>query len=97
MEKGYNTWLSIKCISDEEINQFLKEGSRSKRNLKCLRCIALFICELDLLQEEAALLIHSGIASIEALAILSPQELLKKINRLQISLRTDREHKVDFQ
>tara|TARA_Y100001968_G_scaffold69255_1_gene60366 strand:- start:1130 stop:1552 length:423 start_codon:yes stop_codon:yes gene_type:complete len=89
-EKGFNSWSSIMNIKDQEINDLVQNGLGSIRNLKRLRCIAIFINEINLSLGDAALLMHSGIPSIEALAILSPQELLHKTGRLERLLNSGR-------
>ena len=86
-KRGIRTWENIKVFTDEDILSLIKTGCGSNRNLKCLRCIAIYVCELDLLQEEAALLIHAGIPSITALAKLTPEELHARTRRLQSILR----------
>ena len=59
-------------------------------NLKRLKGMATLICELNLDQAQAALLIHSGVSSVSALAALSPQELANKTGRLERQLNTGR-------
>ncbi len=94
--QGFSSWESIKELNDVEISNLIKLGCGSIRNLKCLRCIAIFICELEILQEEASLLLHSGIPSINALASLMPQELINKTARLEIILGTGRRNNVNL-
>tara|TARA_B100000700_G_C14487810_1_gene598155 strand:- start:352 stop:591 length:240 start_codon:yes stop_codon:yes gene_type:complete len=50
----------------------------------------MFISEINLSIGDAALLMYSGIPSIDALARLSPQELLDKTGRLERLLNTGR-------
>ncbi len=83
-------------LKDAEIYEIIENSCATVRNLKRLRCIAMLIYKLDLSQGEAALLIHSGIASIKALANLSPQELLHKTGRLERILSTGRKPLVDL-
>ena len=90
------SWTSIKDLKDEEINEITKSSLATCRNLKRLRCIAILICELNLSPEDGALLMHSGIASIKALASLTPQELLLKTGRLERLLNTGRKPVVDL-
>ena len=87
---GINSWTSLKALKDEQIHQINRETMATSRNLKRLRCIALLICELDLSEGDAALLMHSGVSSIKALAALTPQELFTKTNRLERLLGTGR-------
>ena len=77
-------------LKDEEIYLIVQESLATSRNLKRLRCIAMFICKIDISQGEASILMHSGIASIKALEVLTPQELLQKTGRLERLLGTGR-------
>ena len=72
------TWDSLLSISDEEINHLIYGSLGSVRNLKRLKCIAYFICNLDIQLNEAALLMHSGLISNKAISRLTPQELVQK-------------------
>tara|TARA_B100001250_G_C19518306_1_gene664829 strand:- start:269 stop:676 length:408 start_codon:yes stop_codon:yes gene_type:complete len=91
LAKGINNWDSLMNLNTKEMVDLTKSGRTTLRNLKRLQCIAIFICRLNLLQEEASLLIHSGIASLEALRKLSPQELLIKTGRLERMLNIGRD------
>jgi hypothetical protein len=62
----------------------------SVRNLKRLKCIAYFICTLDIQLNEAALLMHSGLICNKAISRLTPQELVQKTGRFERTLRTGR-------
>ncbi len=96
LKRGFTSWNSITKLTTSDINDLAKQGCGSIRNLNCLNCIATFICDLDLLQEDAALLIHSGIPSIQSLANLSPPEVFKRISRLEIILGMPRQTKTDL-
>ncbi len=93
---GINSWFSLMRLSDDEINKIVHKTLATSRNLKRLRCIAMFICELKISQAEAALLMHSGIPSIESLGNLTPQELFQKTGRLERLLHTKRKTVVDL-
>ena len=84
------TWNSLLSISDEEINNLIYGSLGSVRNLKRLKCIAYFICTLDIQLNEAALLMHSGLISNKAISRLTPQELVQKTGRFERNLRTGR-------
>ena len=84
------TWESLLSISDEEINNLIYGSLGSVRNLKRLKCIAYFICTLDIQLSEAALLMHSGLISNKAISRLTPQELVQKTGRFERTLRTGR-------
>ncbi len=90
------TWNSLLSISDEEINNLIYGSLGSIRNLKRLKCIAYFICTLDIELNEAALLMHSGLISNKALSRLTPQELVQKSGRFERILRTGRIPLIDL-
>ncbi len=96
-EKGLDSWEAITKLDDKEISNMAKAGLSTPRNLKRLRCVAILMNELNLVQSEASLLIHSGIASVEALSNLTPQELTTKTGRLERILNTSRNPLVDLQ
>ena len=60
LSNNIKTWNSLLTISDEELNKLIYGSLGSIRNLKRLKCIAYFICTLDIELNEAALLMHSG-------------------------------------
>ena len=83
-------WESLMIIDDIEISEFIKGTIGTKLNLKRLRCIASLIVELDISQEDASLLIYSGVSSKKALAGLTPNELIRSTGRLERLLKTNR-------
>ena len=91
LSKGINTWLSLTRLKDEEISALVRNGRSTTLNLKRLRGIAKLVCELNISQADAALLMHAGISSVNALANLTPQELIQKTGRLERQLNTGRE------
>ncbi len=90
LSNNIKTWDSLLSITDEEINKMIYGSLGSVRNLKRLKCIAYFICTLNIELNEAALLMHSGLISNKAISRLSPQELVKKTGRFERTLRTGR-------
>ena len=90
------TWGSLLSISDEEINDLIYGSLGSVRNLKRLKCIAYFICTLDIQIDEAALLMHSGLISNKAISRLTPQELVQKTGRFERILKTGRIPLIDL-
>ena len=96
LSKGFSTWKSLQFLKDDEISHFVKHGLGTVRNFNRLRGIATLVCEINLSPSEAALLMHSGVASIKALANLTPQELLQTTGRLERQLNTGRIPKVDL-
>ena len=61
LSNDIKTWKSLLSISDKEINNLIYGSLGSIRNLKRLKCIAYFICTLDIELNVAALLMHSRI------------------------------------
>ena len=90
------TWNSLLSISDEEINSLIFGSLGSIRNLKRLKCIAYFVCTLDIDPNEAALLMHSGLISNKALSRLTPEELVQRTGRFERILRTERIPLIDL-
>ena len=90
------TWDSLLSISDEEIHNLIYGSLGSVRNLKRLKCIAYFVCTLDIDIKEAALLMHSGLISNKAISRLSPQELVQKTGRFERILATGRMPLIDL-
>ena len=90
IKNNIKTWDSLLSISDEDINTIINGSLGSVRNLKRLKCIAYFICTLNIQLNEAALLMHSGLISNKAISRLTPQELVQKTGRFERILRTGR-------
>ena len=90
ISNNIKTWDSLLSISDEEINNLIYGSLGSVRNLKRLKCIAYFICTLNIELNEAALLMHSGLTSNKAISRLSPHELVQKTGRFERILQTGR-------
>ena len=84
------TWDTLSSITDKEINYMINGSLGSVRNLKRLKCIAYFICTLNIELNEAALLMHSGLISNKAISRLSPQDLVQKTGRFERILQTGR-------
>ena len=96
LSNNIKTWDSLLSISDEDINKLIYGSLGSVRNLKRLKCIAYFICTLDIELSEAALLMHSGFITNKAIARLSPQELVQKTGRFERALKTGRIPLIDL-
>ena len=96
LSNNIKTWDSLLSITDEEMNKMILGSLGSLRNLKRLKCIAYFICTLDIELGEAALLMHSGLISNKAISRLSPQELVQKTGRFERILRTGRVPLIDL-
>ena len=96
LSNNIKTWDSLSSITDEEINNMINGSLGSVRNLKRLKCIAYFICSLNIELNEAALLMHSGLTSNKAISRLSPHELLQKTGRFERILQTGRVPIIDL-
>ena len=96
LSNDINSWESLSSLSDNKINDLIHRNLGSVRNLKRLRCIAYFICTLDIELSEAALLMHSGMISSEAISRLTPQELIQRTGRFERILNTGRIPLIDL-
>ena len=96
LSNNIKTWDSLLSITDEEINKMIYGTLGSVRNLKRLKCIAYFICTLNIELNLAALLMHSGLISNKAISRLSPQELVQKTGRFERGLQTERIPLIDL-
>ena len=96
LSNDINSWECLVSLSDNKINDLIHRNHGSVRNLKRLRCIAYFICTLDIELSEAALLMHSGMISSEAISRLTPQELFQKTGRFERILNTGRIPLIDL-
>jgi len=96
LSNNIKTWDSLLSISDKDIHNLVYGSLGSVRNLKRLKCIAYFICTLNIDLNEAALLMHSGLISNKAISRLSPQELVQKTGRFERFLQTGRIPLIDL-
>ncbi len=93
---GITTWSALKRLEDQDLNRLAKGGLATNRNLKRLRGMAALVCDLDLEMADAALLIHSGLATAAALAAATPQDVVHQTGRLQRQLNNHRQSSVDL-
>ena len=93
---GINRWSLIRDLTDLELSQLARSGQASARNLKRLRGLADLVCSLNLPPQDAALLMHAGIATPTALAACTPARLVRQTGRLERSLGTKRPAVVDL-
>ncbi len=96
ISNNIKTWDSLLSVTDEDINKMIYGSLGSVRNLKRLKCIAYFICTLNIELNLAALLMNSGFVSNQAISRLSPQELVKKTGRFERFLQTGRIPLIDL-
>ena len=94
---GIHRWSSIRALTDLQLSQLARSGQASPRNLKRLRGMADLVCGLELPPQDAALLMHAGIATPAALAACTPERLVRQTGRLERSLGTKRPAIVDLQ
>ena len=86
---GFTSWLKVKELKDQDINNLvIASKSSSITNLKKIRTMAIFVCDLGLKPNEAALLMHAGIPSVSALASTTPQSLIKNTGLLLRTLKS---------
>mgnify|MGYP001416113765 CR=1 FL=1 len=96
LSNNIKTWDSLSSLTDEEINKMIYGSLGSVRNLRRLKCIAYFICTLNIELKEAALLMNSGLSSNKAISRLSPQELVQRTGRFERILKTGRIPLIDL-
>ena len=96
LSNNINSWECLVSLTDNKINELIHRNLGSVRNLKRLRCIAYFICNLDIEFIEAALLMHSGMISSAAISRLTPQELIQRTGRFERFLNTGRIPLIDL-
>ena len=94
--KGFNNWGSLENLQDKELHRIAQNSRATTRNLIILRGMATFICQINLSQSEAALLLHAGIASLNSLSSLTPSEVIKRTGRLERQLNLGRKPYVDL-
>ena len=93
---GLVQWEQLRDLSDTGMSRLCRSGRASARNFKRLRAIAELVCDLDLAPQDAALLMHAGIASRAALAGSTPERIVQQTGRLERSLGTGRPAVVDL-
>ena len=93
---GLKRWEQLRDLSDIELSRLCRSGRAAARNLKRLRAIASLVCDLEMAPQDAALLMHAGIASRAALAGSTPERIVQQTGRLERSLGTGRPAVVDL-
>ena len=84
-------------LSDLDINEIQRKSSLCTfNNLKKIRAIAIFKKEIGISPPQASLLLHCGISSVKSLSLSTPYELVRKIGRLQRTLRVKNETDTSF-
>ena len=95
LKAGIDSWTSIRNLEDQELSRLARSGRASVRNLYRLRGIAVLVCDMDLAPQDAALLMHAGIATTQALAGCTPERLVRQTGRLERNLGTGRPAVID--
>tara|TARA_Y100001968_G_C19349260_1_gene713736 strand:+ start:251 stop:646 length:396 start_codon:yes stop_codon:yes gene_type:complete len=93
---GIKTWSSLKSLSQKDLIQISSKGRSNIKSLKRLKVMAIFICDLDISQPQASLIIHSGFSSIDSLSNANPQEIVQKTGRLERLLRIEQSQIMDL-
>mgnify|MGYP006059869003 CR=1 FL=1 len=79
----------LSTLTDIEISNIQRNAPLcTLNNLKKIRAIAIFKKQIAISPPEAYLLLHCGVGSIRVLSQLNPNELSKKIGRLERNLRS---------
>ena len=92
IQNNLTDFEKLSNLSDLDINAIQRKSSLcTLNNLKKIRAIAIFKKEIAISPAEAYLLLHCGIGSIKSLSLSTPYELVRKIGRLERSLRVKTE------
>tara|TARA_B100000073_G_scaffold327018_1_gene312253 strand:+ start:151 stop:546 length:396 start_codon:yes stop_codon:yes gene_type:complete len=92
IENNLTDFEKLSNLTDSDINEILRKSSLcTLNNLKKIRAIAIFKKEIAISPAEAYLLLHCGIGSIKSLSLSTPYDLVRKIGRLERSLRVKSE------
>ena len=96
LKSGITTWGELQALDELQISRLAASGRASARNLRRLKGMADLACGLDLPPQDAALLMHAGLATVTAIAGATPQELVTRTGRLERQLRSGRPPVVDL-
>ena len=97
VENNLDNFEKLSNLSDSDINEIQRKSSLcSLNNLKKIRAIAIFKKEISISPPEAYLLLHCGIGTIKSLSISTPDELERKIKRLERILGVKTEQDITF-
>ena len=96
LTSGITTWGELQALDELQISRLAASGRASARNLRRLKGMADLACDLDLAPQDAALLMHAGMATVTAIAGSTPQELVTRTGRLERQLRSGRPPVVDL-
>jgi hypothetical protein len=88
-QAGVRRWEELAALRDAQLRSLAAAGTASEARLRRLRGQAQLVVEVGLAPADAALLLHAGIPSRQALAEADPQRLLLQVGRLQRTLAGD--------
>ncbi|PSB37221.1 DUF4332 domain-containing protein [Aphanothece minutissima] len=80
---GIDSWEELAGLDDARLRHLAASGEASEARLILLRGQARLVSAVGLAPEEAALLLHGGIASPAGLAAADPPQLQQQLGRLQ--------------
>ena len=87
IQNNLTDFEKLSNLSDLDINEIQRKSALcTLNNLKKIRAIAIFKKEIGISPPQGYLLLHCGISSIESLALSTPDELERKIGRLERTL-----------
>ncbi|MCS5699946.1 DUF4332 domain-containing protein [Cyanobium sp. FGCU-52] len=86
VRSGIHDWPAVAALADPMLRTLAADGSCSEARLMRLRGQARLMGDLDLAPEEAALLLHAGIADRRGLASCDPHAVHRQLGRLQRGL-----------
>ena len=93
---GIGSWDEIALIEDIKIRELSRRSKATERNLTRIRGIARLVYLLQVSYSEAALLLHAGIPSVEAILKHNSSEIVHKTGRLERQLQTKRKPIIDI-
>ncbi len=86
-DAGIHDWAGLAPVDDAWLRHLAQRSSAaSEARLLRLRAQARLIVALTLPAEAAALLLHGGIPDVASLAVADPDDLLRRLQRLERSL-----------
>lgn len=81
--EGLASWPAVAALGDGDLRRLAGDGLASEARLRRLRGQARLVQEVGVSAAEAALLLHGGIPSRQALAEADPERLLRQLGRFQ--------------
>lgn len=85
-EAGFQSWSQLAGADTVMLRTLARQSLASESRLMRLQAQARLIVDLELPAEAAALLLHGGIPDAASLAAADPDDLLRRLQRLERSL-----------